>query len=176
MKSIKTKILAAVMGAGLLSSLVIGTAGTLLNFTSAQSILNKSMAETAEQAANRVGTEIERYKAIASEIGCISSLSDPDTAASECAEIAAERTAKYGLEAFGILDISGKDILSGIDCSGDEFFKASAAGDEYCSDFMVESDFGVNNAVVISAPLWENGVYGSKVSGVVYIIPDNTFL
>lgn len=176
MKSIKTKILAAMTGVGLFSSLVIGIAGAALNFSSAESILSKSMAETAKQASSRVQTKIERYKAIASEIGCISSLTDPETAEAECAEIAEERTEKYGLEICGILDMTGKDIVSGIDCSGDEFFKVSSAGDEYCSDFMAESAFGVENAVVISAPLWENGVYGSNVSGVVYMIPDNTFL
>ncbi|MGN0641700.1 MAG: methyl-accepting chemotaxis protein [Huintestinicola sp.] len=176
MKSIKTKILAAMTGVGLFSSLIIGIAGAALNFSSAESILDKSMAETAKLAAYRVRTEIERYKAIASEIGCVSSLTDPKTAESEAAEIAAERTAKYGLELCGILDMSGKDMLSGLDCSGEEFFKVSSSGDEFCSDFMTESAFGVENAVIISAPLWENGIYGSKVSGVVYMIPDNTFL
>ncbi|MGN0674181.1 MAG: methyl-accepting chemotaxis protein [Oscillospiraceae bacterium] len=176
MKSIKTKILAAMIGVGLFSSLIIGIAGAKLNFSSAESILDKSMAETAKLAASRVQTEIEHYKAIASEIGCISSLTDPETAESACAEIAAERKAKYGLELCGILDMTGKDIVNDIDCSGEEFFKVSSAGDEYCSDFMVESVFKVENAVVISAPLWENGITGSKVSGVVYMIPDNTFL
>lgn len=176
MKSIKTKILAAMIGIGLFSSLIIGIAGVKLNFSSAESILDKSMAETAKLAASRVRTEIDRYKAIASEIGCIGSLTDPETAESECAEITAERTAKYGLEICGILDMNGKDILNGTDCSGEEFFKVSSAGNEYCSDFMIESIFGVENAVVISAPLWENGINGSKVSGVVYMIPDNTFL
>ena len=99
MKSIKTKILAAMMGIGLFSSIIIGKAGAELNYFSAESIPDKSMAETAKLAASRVQTEIESYKAIASEIGCISSLTDPGTAESECAEVAAERTAKYGLDA-----------------------------------------------------------------------------
>ncbi|MGN1303596.1 MAG: methyl-accepting chemotaxis protein [Oscillospiraceae bacterium] len=176
MKSIKTKILAAMIGVGLFSSLIIGIAGAALNFSSAESILDKSMTETVKLAASRVQTEIERYKAIASEIGCISSLTDPEKADSECAEITAERKAKYGLEFCGILDMSGKDKVNGIDCSGEEFFKAPSSGSEYCSDFMTQSIFGVENTVVISAPLWENGINGSKVSGVVYIIPDNTFL
>lgn len=164
------------MGIGLFSSIIIGKAGAELNYFSAESILDKSMAETAKLAASRVQTEIESYKAIASEIGCISSLTDLVTAESECAEVAAERTAKYGLELCGILDMTGKDMVNGTDCSGEEFFKVSSGGNEYCSDFMTESIFGVENAVVISAPLWENGINGSKVSGVVYMIPHNTFL
>ena len=172
MKSIKAKILAAMMGVGLVSSLIIGIAGSVLNFSSAESILHKSMAETAKLAASRVQTEIERYKAIASEIGCISSLTEPANADIECKE----RIEKYSLEACGVIDASGKDILSGADYSADEFFKNAFAGNEYCSDFMVTSSFGVNNAVVFSAPLWEDGVYGSKVTGVVYMIPKNTFL
>ncbi|MCI5750872.1 MAG: methyl-accepting chemotaxis protein [Oscillospiraceae bacterium] len=176
MKSIKTKILAAMTGIGLFSSLIIGIAGAGLNFSSAESILDKSMAETAKLAASRVRTEIDRYKAIASEIGSVSSLTDPEEAESACAEIVAERTAKYGLEVCGVLTIDGKDMINGTDCSDEEFFKVSSAGDEYCSDFMVESSFGVENAVIISAPLWENGINGGKVAGVVYMIPDNSFL
>lgn len=172
MKSIKAKILVAMIGVGLLSSLIIGIVGAVLNFSSAQSILHKSMAETAKLAASRVQTEIDRYKSIASEIGCISSLIEPANADIECKE----RITKYGLAACGVIDASGKDILSGADYSADEFFKNAFAGNEYCSDFMTTSSFGVNNAVVISAPLWEDGVYGSKVTGVVYMIPKNTFL
>lgn len=172
MKSIKTKILVAMMSVGLFSSIIIGVVGSVLNFSSAQSILNKSMTETVKLAASRVQAEIEQYKSIASEIGCISSLTEPANADIECKE----RITKYGLEACGVIDASGKDILSGADYSADEFFKSAFAGNEYCSDFMVTSSFGVNNAVVISAPLWEDGVYGSKVTGVVYMIPKNTFL
>ena len=80
MKSIKAKILVAMIGVGLLSSLIIGIVGAVLNFSSAQSILHKSMAETATLAASRVQTEIARYKSIASEIGCISSLIEPANA------------------------------------------------------------------------------------------------
>ena len=172
MKSIKTKILVAMMSVGLFSSIIIGVVGSVLNFSSAQSILNKSMTETVKLAALRVQAEIEQYKSIASEIGCISSLTEPANADIECKE----RITKYSLEACGVIDASGKDILSGVDYSADEFFKSAFAGNEYCSDFMVTSSFGVNNAVVISAPLWEDGVYGSKVTGVVYMIPKNTFL
>ena len=176
MKSIKAKILTAMIGVGLFSSIIICIAGAQLNFSSADYILDKSMAETAKLAASRVQTEIEEYQAIASEIGCISNLTDPNKAKSECAEITSERIDKYGLEVCGILDMSGKDIVNGIDCSGEEFFKVSSGGEVFCSDFMVESTFGVENAVVISAPLWENGINGGKVAGVVYMIPSNTFL
>lgn len=176
LKSIKTKILSAMLGVGLFSSIVIGAAGSLLNLTTAESILDKSMAETAKLAASQVRTEIERYKSIASEIGSISSLTDPENAVENCREIVSERISKYSLEACGVLNISGKDILSGMDCSKSEFFTSALSGKEFCSDFMVKSDFGVENAVVISAPLWENGIYGSEVSGVVYMIPHNNFL
>lgn len=176
MKSIKTKILTAMIGVGLFSSLVIGVADSALNFISAQSTLDKSMTETVKLAASRVQIEIDRYEAIASEIGCINNLTDPEKAAAACAAITAERMEKYGLEVCGVLDMSGKDILNGTDCSGEEFFKKAAAGEEYCSDFMINSPLGVENSVVISAPLWEGGIYGSTIAGVVYMVPDSNFL
>lgn len=176
MKSIKTKILAAMIGVGLFSSLVIGIMGVQLNFSSAQDILDKSMTETAKLAAERVRAEIRRCEAIAAEIGCIGDMIDPVNGAAVCAEVAAERTEKYGLEYFGVLDMNGKDTLNGIDCSGMEFFKVSSGGKEYCSDFMTQSSFGVENAFLVSAPLWQDGIYGSTVAGVVYFIPRTSLL
>lgn len=176
MKSIKTKILAAMIGIGLLSSLVIGIAGVKLNFSSAQDILDKSMEEIAKVAASRVQSEIKRCEAIAAEIGCVGDMTDPVNGAAVCAEVVAERTAKYGLEFCGVLDMSGKDIVNGIDCSEMEFFKVSSGGKEYCSDFMTQSSFGVENAFLVSAPLWKDGIYGGTVAGVVYLIPRTSML
>ena len=141
MKSIKAKILSAMLGVGLFSSIVIGAAGSLLNLTTAEGILDKSMAETAKLAASQVRTEIERYKSIASEIGSISSLTDTENAVENCREIVSERISKYNLEACGVLNISGKDILSGVDCSKSEFFTSALSGKEFCSDFMVSVCF-----------------------------------
>ena len=175
-KSIKSKILAAMIAIGFVSSFVIGSIGTFLNYNSAKEILDKSMTETADVAAARVQAEIKRCKTIAAEIGSVGDMTNSEEALAVCAEVAAERTDKYNLEYFGVLDMSGHDILNDIDCSGMEFFKVSSGGEEYCSDFMTESVFGVENGFVVSAPLWQGGIYGSTVAGVVYFIPSTTLL
>ena len=176
MKSIKSKILITMLAIGLLTSVVLGACGTMLNFNSSNDVLDKTLSETAEQAAARIELEINRYKAIAAEIGCIGDLSDSNLSDAEKSAIVAERIERYNLEACGILNMQGKDISTGLDCSEDDFFKSASAGEVYCSDFIFNSKFDSKNVVVIAAPVWKGGISGSEIAGVVYIIPSHTFL
>ena len=174
MKSIKSKILIAMLAIGLLTSVVLGACGTMLNFNSSNDVLDKTLSETAEQAAARIELEINRYEAIAAEIGCIGDLSNASLSDAEKSAIVAERIERYNLEACGILNMQGKDISTGLDCSDDDFFKSASAGEVYCSDFIFNSKFDSKNAVVIAAPVWKGGISGSEIVGVVYIIPSHT--
>lgn len=47
MKSIRIKIMAAMIAIGLLSSVLLGIAGTMLNTNSANDVMSKSLTETA---------------------------------------------------------------------------------------------------------------------------------
>ncbi len=176
MKSIKNKILVVMLAIGVFISIVLGVIGTNLNSKSTNSTLEKTLSETAAIAAMRVESELQTYKCIISEMGCISNLSNPELPEEVRALIAGERVERYGLAAAGLIGLDGKDIATGIDCSNEEFFKSAVSGSIYCSDFMTETVFGINNAVVFSGPVWNGGRAGNEIAGVVYVVPSTEFL
>ncbi len=176
MKSIKTKILAAVMGVGAATSIVLGIMSTLMSSDNTYTILAKTLSETADIASLRVDSELQTYKAIVSELGCISNLSNPELSEEIRASIAGERVGRYNLAAAGLIRLDGTDIATGIDCSNEDFFKTAMNGSITNTDFLTTSVFGVNNAVIFAGPVWDGGRSGNDIAGVVYIIPSTDFL
>ncbi len=175
MKSIKIKIMAAMMVIGLLSSVALGIAGTILNFSSANDVMSKSLTETAKVAASRVEKELQLYMTIATELGCTASVADEEGGSLKRASAIEDRLARYGLSAGGILGADGKNIATGADCSEEEFFKKAFDGKANISDFFLESPIMAYNTAVVAAPIWKGGVVGTSIIGVVYIIPATTF-
>ncbi|MBE6881007.1 MAG: HAMP domain-containing protein [Ruminococcaceae bacterium] len=175
MKSIKIKIMAAMMVIGLLSSVALGIAGTILNFSSANDVMSKSLTETAKVAASRVEKELQLYLTIATELGCTASVADEEGGSLKRAAAIEDRLARYGLSSGGILGADGKNIATGADCSEEEFFKKAFDGKANISDFFLESKLMVYNTAVAAAPIWKGGVVGTSIIGVVYIVPSATF-
>lgn len=175
MKSIKVKIMAAMMVIGLLSSVALGIAGTILNFSSANDVMSKSLTETAKVAASRVEKELQLYLTIATELGCTASVADEEGGSLKRASAIEDRLARYGLSSGGILGADGKNIATGADCSEEEFFKKAFDGKANISDFFLESKLMVYNTAVAAAPIWKGGVVGTSIIGVVYIVPSATF-
>ena len=176
MKSIKRKILTAMLLMGALTSYIIGSVATMLNYQSAMDVLNKTLSETATESSKLVESELRFYEAAITEIGCISSLTNQNLSEEIRASIIDERIDRYGLSGCGLLDANGRNLATGEDLSGEDFFKASVKGEVYCSDFIFNSKFTGKNAVVISGPVWQDGRGGTTVAGVAYIIPSDEFL
>ena len=68
-----------------------------------------------------------------------------------------------------------KDLFSGNDYSSRDYFKISMQGKAYMGSPVVSKVTG-NLTLVVSAPIWENGVQGSKIVGVVTFDADKDFL
>ncbi|MBP0980649.1 MAG: hypothetical protein J5968_00430, partial [Oscillospiraceae bacterium] len=70
MKSIRTKILVAILLTVSISLLIVGIFTGTVGFVSNIKTIESSMVSIAQISADRVGQELARYKAIASEAGC----------------------------------------------------------------------------------------------------------
>ncbi len=175
MKSIRIKIMAAMIAIGLLSSVLLGIAGTMLNTTSANDVMSKSLTETAKVAASGVEKELQLYLTIATELGCTASVADEEGGTLKRAAAIEDRLARYDLSSGGVLGADGKNIATGADCSEEEFFKKAFSGKANISDFVLESPLKLYNTAVIAAPIWKGGVVGTSIIGVVYIVPSATF-
>jgi methyl-accepting chemotaxis protein len=99
-------------------------------------------------------------------------LSDEHSAVEKQTHIA-EKATSHGLLGGDMLDTSGIG-LDGTDYSASESFKEALNGKVFISS---PTDVGGGNKMMfIAAPIWENGVEGSDVVGVIYLIPSPTVL
>lgn len=175
MKSIKRKIMLSTSLIVAISLLIVGGTAILLNYTSTYQMLETTMRETAEIAAERVSTELQLYMQIAEESGCIANLSSSLIGEPSKRVLLEQRVSNYGLERGNILDKSGKSIFDKQDFSDRDYFQRSMKGEIVVSE-PVTSEITGKQTVVISAPLWQNGKPDSTIVGVVYYVPKETFL
>lgn len=175
MKSIRTKILANMMLVVIISLLVVGLSGIALNYSSTTALLKQSMNETAKIAAQRVGYELQSYANVAYDAGCIARLANPQVSVADKQELMNQRAQSHGFAGSNLLDERGVSIFDGKDYSDREYVKMALQGRQYISEPLVSKVTG-ELSVMVAAPLWEGGIPDTKVAGVVYFKPPETFL
>ena len=175
MKSIKSKILVSMILTVAISLILVGGAGCILNYTGTQSILKDSMEETAIVAAERVSYQLQVYKNIASETGALPDLSSPDTTLAEKEQLLQQRTDSYGMRRYNLLDAQGNSLFDGDNYSDRSYFQQAMQGEAVVSEPLISSVTG-EVTIIVAAPVWQNGTIGGTVTGVVYFVPEETFL
>ena len=175
MKSIKSKILVSMILTVAISLILVGGVGCFLNLSGTRSTLEASMEETAVIAAERVSYQLQVYKNIASETGALEVLSDPQATLSEKESVLQQRTDSYGLRRYNLLDTNGNSLIDGDNYSDRTYFKQAMNGNAFVSEPLISSVTG-EVTIIVSAPIWEGGVIDGQVSGVVYFVPEETFL
>lgn len=175
MKSVKSKILLSMSLTVGISLLILGIVSVTLILQSSNSILRTSMEQLAATAAVRVEQELTAYKNIAVAAGLQPQLSDPATTTAEKERILNSWAEAYGMERGNIINPNGMSVVDNQDYSDREYFTHSMNGEPYFST-PVRSKITNEIVIVISAPIWQGGIEGSSVVGVVYFIPEPTFL
>lgn len=175
MKSIRTKILGCMVATVLVSLLLIGSISIYLNYNSTVETLQQTMIEMSVTASERVAMELNSYKNIAHEVGGNAMVADPAVSVAEKKSVIDQRAAYYGLQRGNVIDVNGISIFDGNDYSERDYFQKSLSGSTAVSEPLISKITG-DLTIIISAPLWENGVINSKVVGVVYFVPKETFL
>lgn len=174
-RSIKKRITAAVLSIIILLSIVLGGITSILNYSSTIDSLKLSMMETAEIAGADIASELMAYRNIVYEIGTIDKLLDKNTSIQEKRSIIDIRSEKYGFTRGNILKADGSSLFDQNNYSDREYFQMAIKGNTYASDPVISKVNG-KMTMVISGPIWENGVPESKVIGVVYFVPKEDFL
>ena len=96
MKSIRAKIRLCMSPTVSLSLIIVAVITMVLNYKSTLSTLQQTMTETSRIAAERVETELESYKKVVCEVGCLTDLSDPNVSVETKKEILDQRVSTYG--------------------------------------------------------------------------------
>ncbi|MDE7428951.1 MAG: methyl-accepting chemotaxis protein, partial [Lachnospiraceae bacterium] len=155
--------------------IVLGVVTSVLSYISSISAISATLNETSAVAANYVSAALQQYVAIVYETGSIARLADPEKTAEEKAAILNQKIADHNLDGGYLLDSNGIDVITGTDLSDREYFKESMKGNT-CISTPAYSDVTKKVTYVVSAPLWEGGVPGTQIVGVVVYIPDGEFL
>lgn len=175
MKSIRMKIVACMLIAILTSLVIVGGISAWLNYTSTIDTLGQTMTEMADTAAERIEEELNAYKNIAYVTGCIPTLSDRTATVEEKRAVVENQALSHGLQRGNIIGLDGISILDGNDYSDRAYVKSAMKGETAVSEPLVSKITG-QLSIMVSAPIWEGGVPGKKGAGVVYFVPNETFL
>ncbi|MCI8888787.1 MAG: methyl-accepting chemotaxis protein [Hungatella sp.] len=175
MKSIRTKITLCLILTVLGALLVVGGSSIVLNYRSTIDTVNQMMSESAVLAAERVEQELTAYENVAMDTGCIAQLSDENVSVEEKRSIIDERVEMHNFQRGNIIGSDGISIFDGKDYSDREYVKQAMTGKIYVSEPLVSKITG-ELSIMVAAPIYEDGIYGSSIAGVVYFVPPETFL
>ncbi len=175
MKSIRAKITLCLIMTVLTALAVVGAFSIIANYNSTLTTVNHMMSETAVLAAERVEQELSAYKNVAMDTGCIPQLSDPSVSLDEKRSIINERATMHNFQRGNIIGVNGISIFDGKDYSDREYVRQAMEGNIYVSEPLISKITG-ELSIMVAAPLYTDGIYGSSIAGVVYFVPHETFL
>lgn len=175
MRSIRTKITVCLIVTVLVSLAASGYSSIMLNYNSAMSTVEQMMSETVVLAADRVQQELMAYKNAVMEVGCIPQLSDPNVSVEEKRAIVDGRVSMHDFQRGNIIGLDGISIFDGKNYSDREYVRQAMQGNVYVSEPLISKITG-ELSIMVAAPIYADGVYGSSIVGVIYFVPHETFL
>ena len=175
MKSIRQKILLCILCISTAAAVLCGGVGIFMSYSSSQSTLQDSMLALADQSADRVSYEIQSYEYAARALGMVPDLSSATTTVEEKQAILNEWVEEYGMMRGNVLDTSGNSLFDGNNYADREYFQEAIQGNTYISVPTISKITG-ELSMMVAAPLWQDGVPNSRIAGVVYFVPNESFL
>ncbi|MCI9080828.1 MAG: methyl-accepting chemotaxis protein [Lachnospiraceae bacterium] len=175
MKSIRIKITVCLILTVMIGLVGSGTSSIMLNYNNTMSTVEQMMSQTAVLAAGRAQQELEVYKNVVMEVGCIPQLSDPEVPVEEKQAIIDGRVSMHGFQRGNIVGSDGISIFDGNDYSDREYVRQAMQGNVFVSEPLISKVTG-ELSIMVAAPLYSEGDYGKSIVGVVYFVPHETFL
>lgn len=175
MKSIKSKIMVSMILTVVISLALVGGISSFLGYEGTHETLKASIQQAADIAAERVSYELQVYKNAVTEAGCLPQLTDLEAGVNEKRNVLQQKVDTYGFTRYNLLDTRGNSLFDGKNYSDREYFKQAMAGKTFVSEPLISAVTG-EVTVIVAAPVWEGGQINSRVAGVVYFVPKETFL
>ena len=175
MKSIRKRITVILISVIVTLSCIFGLLSCFLTYTSSANVLQQTMTETAQIAAKQISNKLQSYESVAYEAGCLENLSRDSVTKNEKLAVINQKCKAYQFVRGNILDSTGNSLFDGQNYADRDYFIAAMGGQAVCSDPVVSKVTG-KLTFIVAAPLWKNGVPGSETVGVVYFVPQETFL
>lgn len=175
MNSIRKKINISLIVTVLVAVVAVGASSIVLSYRSTVSTVEQLMSETAVLAAERVEQELTAYKNVAIDAGCIPQLADETVDVEEKRAIINEHVSMHGFRRGNVIGADGISIFDGNDYSDREYVQQAMRGNVYVSEPLVSKVTG-ELSIIVAAPLYAGGSSSGQIAGVVYFVPQETFL
>lgn len=175
MKSVKGKILLGMVATIVIDMVVIGVVSIAMSLRSSNSLLQTAMQGTAEITASRVEYELRSYIEIASTAGQSDVLSNPDVALTEKEAYINQMAQNYNMTRGNLLDLQGNSYFDGNNYSDREYFQRAKEGESFVSTPTLSKVTG-ELSILVAAPVYQDGDTSKPIIGVVYFVPQETFL
>lgn len=175
MKSVKSKILLGMVTTIVVGMLVVGLTSIFLSLSSSKEMLQTSMQGTAEIAAARVEFELRAYIETAAMAGQNELLTDDTVTVEEKEEYISRMATEFGMTRGNLLDLNGDSYFDGNNYSDREYFQRAKEGESFVSTPTVSKVTG-ELSILVAAPVYEGGNSNNEIVGVVYFVPEETFL
>lgn len=175
MNSIRKKITVCLMATVLIALAAVGTSSITLSYRSTIATVDQMMSETAVLAAERIEQELTAYRNVAMDTGYIPQLSDETVSVEEKLAIINERVRMHGFQRGNLIGSDGYSIFDGNDYSDREYVRQAMQGNVYVSEPLISKITG-ELSIMVAAPLYSGGSQDGSIVGVVYFVPQETFL
>ena len=158
------------------SAVILALIMCILNLSSTLTTLEDEMAVMAQITADRVSKDLQTTVRVVEELGMLESLSDDSVSPEEKQAIIDHRVEAYGMTRGKFINADGICEYDGTDYSDRDYFQRSMQGEVVVvSDPVFAKTDGVLS-IIISAPVWKDGLVNSEVVGVVFLLPDPNLL
>ncbi|MDE7293715.1 MAG: methyl-accepting chemotaxis protein [Oscillospiraceae bacterium] len=173
-RTIKDHIIKSTLLIVMIPLLVLGFYAISSNYESARKYIQADIYDTATAAAESVKWQMKSTQNVAIETGGHAPFTDPNST-DEAKQAALDSIAMgYGFERGNFINADGIG-LDGSDYNDREYYRQAMKGNTFISDPLVSKITG-KITVIIAAPVWENGIFGTKSIGCVYFVPNEEFL
>lgn len=174
-KSIRTKILTSIILMAAVPSILLGIISTVNTIVTELNSAQETLTELVSTSTSRIHYQLQSYVNVALIAGSVPDLSNPSVSLERKQEIINSIASTTGFERGNIIGTDGASIFDGKNYSERDYFQHAMKGEYYISDPILSKNTN-KYAIIVSAPLWQNGIPGGEIVGVVYFAPPADFL
>lgn len=172
--SVRAKILFTVLPLIFFSLGIIILINSIGNLRATEQTVETILGETSKTAALVIESELKNLSNIVADIGATKRLASNTELIKDKLSLLEDKAHQHGFASLGIADKNGL-LLDGKSIPDNELKENALNGKIYISSPVISSD-GKSSEFFIAAPLWSDGIYNSKVVGIVYASIDSVRL
>ncbi len=172
--SIKKHIIKSSLLIVFIPMVVLGVYSIFVSFYSAYSYVGRDVESAAGFVAENIRLELKSIHNVAIETGGKADIFDSAVPNEVKNNILNSIAAGYGFERGNFINADGVG-LDGNNYSDREYYKKAMQGIAFVSEPIVSKITG-KITIIVAAPVWQDGVFGSTPVGCVYFVPNEEFL